>query len=287
MYPTLTLPLLDVGLRTSALFIQLGVLFAVIVGPFWAEALEGLDRKRVRWALLVLAILALAGARIHFLVNYHSTFVMSPGRALKLWTGPFHVGGGLAALVLAAPWVTRALGLPLGRFADGIAPSVGVTLAIIRVGCLMQGCCFGDVCAYPWCISYPRGSDVYLSHERLGLVAAGATHSQPVHPLHLYFMAAGLLVAVITLLAHRRKRYDGQPALIGLLVFTINLAVLEFWRTDDGIRIYWGALPQLEWTALALVGAALITLIVAEIRHSRRQRHTARAMAPELSAVEG
>ncbi len=288
MHPTLTLPFVDVTLRTSALFIQLGVLFGIIVAPIWAGALEGLDRTRVRWAFFVLAILALAGARIHAILNYGLVvFANDPLRALKLWTGAFHIGGGILALFLAAPWVTRAFGLPLGRFADGIVPTIGVALAIIRIGCFMQGCCFGDPCTYPWCISYPPGSDVYLSHERLGLIATGALHSQPVHPLHLYFAAAGLLVTVVALLVHQRKRYDGEPALVGLLVYAINLSVLEFWRTNDGIRIYWGPLPQLAWTAFAIVTMALTALVVAEVRYLRQQRQSGRTMAPGLSAVEG
>jgi phosphatidylglycerol:prolipoprotein diacylglycerol transferase len=212
---------------------------------------------------------------------------MSPIAAMKLWKGPFHVGGGIIGLLLAAPLVTRAFGMKLGQFADGIVPSIGLGLAIVRIGCFMQGCCFGDVCHYPWCIAYPPGSDVFTTHQQVGLVAAADAHSLPVHPLHLYFLVAGLVVAAVSLTAHRYKRYDGQPALLGLLAFTVALAVLEFWRTDEGVRIYWGPLPQLEWTALALVAVVVTMLGVAELKHRRRHRPEVPVIAAGLSAVRG
>ena len=288
MHPTTILPFIGTELRTSALFIQLGVLFTVVAGPFLAAWLEPLDRRRVRWALAIMLVVALAGGRLHFLLNNNLLFVTDPIAALKLWAGPFHVGGGIIGLLLAAPLVTRAFGMKLGQFADGITPSIGLGLAIVRVGCFMQGCCFGDVCHYAWCIAYPPGSNVFATHHQIGLVAADATHSLPVHPLHLYFLAAGLVVAAVSLTAHRYKRYDGQAALLGLLVFTVALAVLEFWRTDQGdVRVYWGPLPQLEWTALALVAVVVTILAVAELTHVRRHRRDVPAIVADFSAVRG
>ena len=147
VHPTIALPLGHVELRTSALLIQLAAGLGVIVGPIWAASLGGLDARRVRWAFLALAVIGLVGARFHFLLSYgYIFFAPQPLSALKLWTGPFHVAGGILSMAVAAPLVARRLGLPPGRFCDAGVPVVGVAIAIMRIGCFMQGCCFGNLC---------------------------------------------------------------------------------------------------------------------------------------------
>ncbi|HXJ35542.1 MAG TPA: prolipoprotein diacylglyceryl transferase family protein [Candidatus Eisenbacteria bacterium] len=270
MHPILIdLPFLRVTSGDAMLLVA--VVFTWWIGPRWAASLEGLDVGRVRRASVVLSLVALAGARAHFALNFWNVYADHPVDVLKPWIGGFHVGGAVIALVAAAPWVTRRQGLPLGKFGDGVTPVVGVALAIQRVGCLLHGCCFGTTCDWPWAITFPPQSAVYATQEYLGWLEPGATRSLPVHPLQIYFMAAGLALAAVALWVQRRKRYDGQVALVGLVVLSASAAGLEFFRGEFGGRVWWGSLPQLEWTALAMLAAAFVALAAAEMVH-RRQR---------------
>ena len=51
--------------------------------------------------------------------------------------------------------------LPMLALADLIAPSVMLGLAFGRIGCLLNGCCFGGVCDLPWAVTFPAGSPPY------------------------------------------------------------------------------------------------------------------------------
>lgn len=271
MYPILIdLPALHVHVWSASALIMLAVVFYVVVAPRWAEALVGLERRKARRAVIILAVIALAGARLHVLLAQPQVYAGHPLDALKLWTGRFHVPGGIIALVLAAPLVTRHYGLSLGKFGDGTVPSVGVAVAIARLGCLLAGCCFGTVCDRPWCFSYGPGTAAYAVHGDLGLIVPGAARSMPVHPLQLYFAAAGLLVTLVALWLNPRKSYDGQVALVALLLFSASSAVLESFREPYLPRVYWGPLPQLMWTTLAMTGASLLALVGAGVVHRRR-----------------
>src|SRR5262249_7293406 len=97
-----------------------------------------------------------------------------------------------------------------------------------------------------------------------------APRTASIHPLQLYFAAAALAIAATALWLRRRKRYDGQVALVGLVLFSASAAALEFFRADQPLRLYWGPLPQLEWTALPMTPAPIAPLAVAEYAHSRR-----------------
>ncbi len=273
MHPILLdLPQLHVRILAAEVLRAAALGLSIVLGPHWAARLEGLDPRAVRQACLVLALMTLAGARLHFILNHPSFYADQPLWALALWTGPFHIGGGVVAVVLTAPAVTRHFGMPLGKFGDGMAPAAGLALAVNRLGCLLHGCCFGTVCEWPWCITFPFGSSVYLVHAERWLLAPGATHSAPVHPLQLYFAAVGLLITMLALWLHPRKRYDGQVVLTGLLVFSVSAALLEGFREEYGASPYWGPLSQLTWTGLAMTLVSLAALVRPELEHRRRLR---------------
>jgi phosphatidylglycerol:prolipoprotein diacylglycerol transferase len=274
------LPSLGVLLRPADVFVLLAIGTVLILGPRWAAALEGVDSRATRRCLLVLAVITLVGGRLHFMLNYPQAFAGRPLAALKLWSGGLHIPGGIIALALAAPWVTRWFAVPLGRFADGITPAMGIGIAVARTGCFLQGCCFGGPCDHFWCLVFPAGSSPFLMHQMLGVLPEGAEHSLPVHPLQLYYVASGLAISGVALWLRRRKRYDGQVALVALLMFSlISVAGLEFFRADYQPRVYWGPLPQLTWTGLAMGAATALTLALIAIRHSLAgaSRTTARA----------
>ncbi|HSQ00602.1 MAG TPA: prolipoprotein diacylglyceryl transferase family protein [Candidatus Dormibacteraeota bacterium] len=270
MYRTLLdLPSLGLLVRSADAFVLLAIGTVLFIGPRWAAALEGVDRRAVRRSLLVLAVITLVGGRLHFMLNYPHAFAGRPLAVLKLWTGGLHIPGGILALALAAPWVTRWFGLSsAGRFGDGIAPAMGLGIAIARMGCFLQGCCFGTVCDHFWCLAFPEGSLPFVVHQSDGLLPAGAQWSLPVHPLQLYYVASGLAITAVALWLRPRKRYDGQVALVALLMFSlVSVAGLEFLRADAQPRVYWGALPQLAWTGLAMGAATAVALLLIGRRH--------------------
>jgi phosphatidylglycerol:prolipoprotein diacylglycerol transferase len=253
-----------------------GVLVCVLLAPRWAQALEGLDPRATRRALLLLGLVALVGGRLHFLLNHAAIYAGRPFDALRLWTGGYHIGGGLIAIAIAMPWATRRQGLPLGRFADAIVPGIGVALVMARTGCFLHGCCFGRPTTLPWAIVFPADSAVHRFHLETERLASGAAASLPVHPLQLYFAAVGLALIVGSLWLRPRRAYPGQVTLLALVAFSASTVVLEGLREVYGASPRWGAWTQLEWTALLLTAVSVTGLAVAEVRHRRRgPRHEA------------
>jgi phosphatidylglycerol:prolipoprotein diacylglycerol transferase len=246
------------------------VLACALLAPLWAARREGLDPRRVRASLLILAVVALAGGRLHFVANHPAFYVDGWARALLPTGGGFHIGGGIVAMALLAPWVTRRLGVPLGKFGDALVLPVGLAIMVARLGCFLHGCCVGDVCQGPWCIAYPAGSGVFGVQLDQHLIPPNAAWSLPVLPLHLYFLAAGLAVVCLGYWLEPRKRYDGQVALFGLLLFSTSTAALELLRAADGSSPLWGPLPQLVWTGIGMSVASFSGLVVAEVVYARR-----------------
>ena len=65
--------------------------------------------------------------------------------------------------------------------ADIAVPGFFLALAFGRVGCLMNGCCYGDRCELPWAIQFPLGSvpDMALVMAGLRLARQSVEHAAP------------------------------------------------------------------------------------------------------------
>jgi phosphatidylglycerol:prolipoprotein diacylglycerol transferase len=259
-------PVRGLSLRTTHALLLLAVVVCTWHGAHQLRHIPGIDWWRMRRGFLLLAIAPWLGGHAHFLVNHWRVAALSPAMMALPWMG-LHAGGAIIALALSAPWVMRHYRLPLGRMADAWVPTVGIGIILGRLGCLAEGCCFGRVCDLPWCISFPKGPSVYELHLSQGYVTADALQSAPVHPLPLYFAAVGGLLIVGGSMRWR-VRYHGQLALVALTVFSCAAAVLEGFREDSAERVYWGPLPQLQWTALAMTLASVAALAIVQRRHA-------------------
>jgi phosphatidylglycerol:prolipoprotein diacylglycerol transferase len=279
MHPFLTIPWLDVAVRTQPLVFWFGVFAATILGPRWIARREHLDLARVRKAQLWLTLASLAGARLHFLFNNPHFYGDNPLRMLNP-IGGMHVGGALIGVLVATPFIARRYDLDLAKLCDGIIPMAGVCLADARLGCLLGGCCFGTHCDRPWSITYPPGSIAYVMQQQAGSIAADATASLPLHPTPLYFALAALFSAVTSAWIAKHKRYDGQAFWAGLAILTATATLIEPFRALENHYVFWAGVPQLVWTQLAIIAVALTGLAVGEWRHHRRA--SARSGLPDL-----
>jgi len=133
-------------------------------------------------------------------------------------------GGGLTAYgaVLGAAlgiWVYSKFGkLQFGYFADLVAPAVVVAQAVIgRIGCTINGCCYGVETSLPWGI-------VYTHPDSFGPLGVA------VHPTQVYELIFGLIVFGILLKLRGRFKPDGSLFLIYLGLYSVWRIGIDFLR---------------------------------------------------------
>jgi phosphatidylglycerol:prolipoprotein diacylglycerol transferase len=162
----------------------------------------GIDERGVLDVCMVILVASLVGARALWVVTHPHVFRSPHGwlEALNLFSfgragvpGLSMLGGvGLAAAASVAWLAWR--GMPVLAITDLLAPSVVLGEGVTRIGCFLNGCCFGVPCAHAFCLRFPPGSEV----DR---VFAG----QAVHPTQLYASALGFAgFAGLSLLGGRR-----------------------------------------------------------------------------------
>lgn len=273
MHPKLDLPLLGI-VSSHDFFVVAAVLAAGTFGFLNTVWREELPAGRVFAALLCLCVIVFAGGRLHFALTKWQMFEHDPWRVLRISSGGLHAPGAILALVLGGLPALRWLRLPIGRFVDGLAPAVPIGIVFARVGCLLNGCCYGAVCDLPWGVTLPRESYTWYAQIEYGKIGHDAATTLPIHPLPAYFVLAALSITAFLLWLRPRRRYEGQLGLWLLFLFSLSSTLLEPLRAHHETRVYWAGQPQLFWISLGMTLLGIALLVVAHRRTQVAQPRT-------------
>ncbi|MEI6240711.1 MAG: prolipoprotein diacylglyceryl transferase family protein [Planctomycetia bacterium] len=201
---------------------------------------SGFDADTLVALALEVFLWGLVGARLFYVIEYRDQF-FPPGRSLvaalpdvlNLAAGGLVVFGSLPTAALAAWRFAARRGLSLPKLADCIAPGLLVGLALGRIGCFLNGCCYGGPCDLPWAVQFPPQSPPWLDQAARGLIPATGSWSLPVHPAQLYAaIDAGLLAAVAVAFTPVARR-PGEVFALVLTLHPISRLLLEAIRIDE------------------------------------------------------
>jgi len=144
----------------------------------WRAKRRGLDPDSIYSLILWMVIPGIIAARAFYVIEYWSTQYYPVylergggallGAALNISQGGLVVYGGFIAGTLGLLVFAYKHKLPALALTDLRAPSMVLGLAFGRLGCLMNGCCYGGVCNLPWAITFPPQSFAYLSQVQRG-----------------------------------------------------------------------------------------------------------------------
>ena len=178
--------------------------------------------------------------------------------------GARRIPGTILGALVAAEAARRLLGVRQSLL-DPLAYGGLVGLAVVRLGCLAAGCCFGTPTALPWGATYAAGSTVHGFHLAHGVAGAAPL---PVHPVPLYDVVFAVLV--LAALPHLARRLRAPGSLCGATVglYAAWRFAQEFLRAD-GVDAAGGLTAVQGGMAVAVVLTAL-WVTVAE-RRARRQ----------------
>jgi phosphatidylglycerol:prolipoprotein diacylglycerol transferase len=130
-------------------------------------------------------IAGIAGARGFYIIEYWSQFRRDTWQAtlqaaVNVPEGGIVLYGGVITAALATIFLFTTRKLPYLPMMDLAAPGLALGIAFGRIGCLMNGCCYGGLCEqHPWlAVSFPQTSPVYTRHAETGWLL-GLEFEQP------------------------------------------------------------------------------------------------------------
>jgi phosphatidylglycerol:prolipoprotein diacylglycerol transferase len=162
---------LGIPIRGFGVMLMLAMGSGVGLACYRAQQM-GIHPEFITGLATVMIIAGLIGARLFYVVQYWDEFeratLTGTLQALFNFTkGGLVVYGSVIAGVPAGIWYLRRHGLPILAMGDIIAPSMVLGLALGRMGCFLNGCCFGGVClpgdwAADVALTFPACSPPYI-----------------------------------------------------------------------------------------------------------------------------
>lgn len=255
------LPVFDFG---DGGYSWMGVLLGTL--PYLAWWWRKKDDEKIRlysWpsgALITLTLLfAFIGCRALHLWQDSELY---DWKVFSSWQSGFVWYGGMIGGIPAALLYMMIRKQKVAQLADVVAPSVILGLGFGRIGCFLNGCCYGNPTESFLGIQYPKSpsgsdtvTDVWRTQVQKGLIGQDSAWSLPIHATQLYEMVACLAVFLLSSLYWKKyKKNDGETSLVMIMLYGIWRFLVEFLRGDPG-RERFGAigLSYSQTIALAMV----------------------------------
>lgn len=178
----------------------------------------GLDEKDASNLILLLFISGILGARLYYVVwNWENYFASNLSEIIMIQRGGLVFFGGFLMACLTLVFWARWKKYSFATLTDALSLPLAAGHSFGRLGCFMNGCCYGYECHYPWAIRFNAPPEI-----------AGI----PVHPTQLYEWAGLLDICIVLIIIERIARYPGQVALSYCILYSILRFSVEFFRGD-------------------------------------------------------
>jgi phosphatidylglycerol:prolipoprotein diacylglycerol transferase len=176
------------------------------------------------WIILA----AIVGARAYYVLLHMDEFVgdlgavFNPFHGDTLGIGGLVMYGGFIGAIIAGFLFFRLKKLSFLPYADTVAPSLGLGIFLTRIGCFLNGCCYGAAHTGACSVSYPANSPagVYQRH----------IHAEGLFPSQLLLSAGGLAMMLIVLFAGKKRPFNGFEFYLTGVLYSILRFGADFTR---------------------------------------------------------
>ena len=245
----------SLSVRWYGIMVALAVVALLVVTIREGKRL-GISQDVVYTSFIAGTIGGVVGARLFHVVDYwefysHHVSEIIGFAGLALYGA---VIGAVLAVVLYL-WRIKYLWGKAVLIVDAVAVGAPLAQAIGRVGCTINGCCYGLPTSLPWAVVYTNPDSFCGS---LGV---------PIHPTQIYFLLWNLVVFSVVWFMRDRLKPHGSLFLLYLSLYAVGDFSLRFFRVND---IFLFGLQEGQVISLAILVVAVPWLIV-RMRRFRRK----------------
>lgn len=223
--------------------------YGFLLAVAFLVAIIGLGKSGKRYAITYENIIdfatwiligAIIGARLAYVITEYRYFLNSPlWEVLKVSSGGLAFHGGLIGGFLAGYGYTRYKKISTWKLADLAAPYIALGYSIVRIGCFLNGCCYGKVTNVAWALRC-EANDTALRH-----------------PTQLYSVLGSFILFLILRRLRNHKQFDGFLFLLYVGLYSVMRFIVEIFRESPMVEP-WLSLAQLVCIILGVLAFGLM-----------------------------
>jgi phosphatidylglycerol:prolipoprotein diacylglycerol transferase len=183
---------------------------------------------------LIILIAAIVGSRFFYVIRHLEEFeghlwdminpVQSSG---EIGIGGLSMFGGLVLAIICSVIFLRLKKLNVQKIADVLAPSVMLGLGVARIGCFLNGCCFGLPTQSFLGVIFPPNSPAGYFYQ-----------DTRIFPIQLVASLMGFLIFGILLFIEKFKKFDGFTFWLMLTFYSVDRFIIDFFRYYEESMIF-------------------------------------------------
>ncbi|MBD3322594.1 MAG: prolipoprotein diacylglyceryl transferase [Chitinivibrionales bacterium] len=269
MHPTL-FHIFNFPIHSYGFMLALSFLFGIWLSSHRARN-KGLDPNVVTDVGFYVILAAIIGARLYYVLLHFEEFqgnilnIFNPVQngCQNLGIGGLVMYGGFIGAIIAGILYFNIKKQPFLPYADAIAPSLGFGIFLTRIGCFLNGCCYGAPVDSAIGVEFPPGSPAGAYQreiaQKMSLELGHSVEHVTLWPSQLFLSAGGLTIGIIILLVGSKKIFTGfQFYLTGILYSILRFAVdfTRYYAPDEKVGIL--SHNQIVCIALFLIFTGLI-----------------------------
>lgn len=213
-----------------------GLLIALgyTIGTIWIlreASKDGLPVESIFDMLILQLIVGICGSRLLFILEY-TPEKLNFKDFFAFEQGGLTFYGSLISSFIFDLLFLKIKRIPFWRVMDCIGFGMPLGIAVARVGCFLNGCCYGTACNFPWAVNFPL------------------LENQAVHPTQLYESFSALLIFFLLQKFRKFRRNYGEAFLASTALYSIFRFFIEFFRAENPVIFMGLRLSQLIGIAL-------------------------------------
>lgn len=197
--------------------------------------------------IFIAMVSGVLGSRIFYVIQFWEEFRYNLFDIIRIDKGGLVFYGGFILALISLYTYCRRIKVDFIKVFDIMTPAMTIGHACGRIGCFLNGCCFGTVTKSWIGVTYPLYSEPYMRYPGAAL-----------HPAQLYEAFFNILMCGLMFLLIRKVRYKGVPIGAYFISYGIMRFIIEFFRGDNA-RMF--GLTIAQYIGIGVVGMGLIFLI--------------------------
>lgn len=238
MYPIIT-KIGPLYIYSYGMMVAIGFAVATLLACKHASEF-GINKEKIIDLGIVMLLGGIAGARVTYIALNLQYYIMNPLEIINLTRGGLVWYGALIFGIITAAWFVKKNKISFWQAGDLFAPYIALAQAFGRIGCFLNGCCYGS--AAP-------------SSFMLGVVFPG--ESVPRYPTQMFSALALLLIFAILRVWQKRRHFVGEIFLGYGLLYSMKRFSVEFFRGDYPKILYGLTISQLISFAVFIICSSI------------------------------
>ncbi|MFH1676169.1 MAG: prolipoprotein diacylglyceryl transferase [bacterium] len=255
------------------------LMISFVIGTIWLISNGKREKPKIETDtildLMVFIIIgSIIGARIVYVLTQWKDYQGDKANILRITEGGLSIHGGIIGALLFGWIYVKAKGLQYWRMVDFTIPAVALGMFFGRIGCFLNGCCYGIKCGddFPLRVKFPN-VDYWKDHKmpadlaQLYDAGSAAMGNFFRHPAQLYEAVGALAIFFYLINFRKHKAFNGHVFLMFVWLYSLLRFFVEFYRFGDPADnakgssiVLWHFITMAQFASIILGIVALVLM---------------------------